>query len=166
MKINRVKIALNNNAAFLIVMLLLSCSSIFAQKTDTSKFSVRPKAKAFSRIPVIKGSVQPYKPSYNIYSSTDAHAKSSVKEKSGKTLTVLKIYPNPAFETLNLELNELKDEEVGILIFNEIGQIVLRENVVPGDSLKKIDVSALQSGLYMLEVKSKSKIVRYKVVKI
>jgi hypothetical protein len=32
--------------------------------------------------------------------------------------------------------------------------------------LKKIDVSALQSGLYMLEVKSKSKIVRYKVVKI
>jgi hypothetical protein len=78
----------------------------------------------------------------------------------------MKIYPNPAFETLNLELNELKDEEVGILIFNEIGQIVLRENVVPGDSLKKIDVSALQSGLYMLEVKSKSKIVRYKVVKI
>jgi hypothetical protein len=78
----------------------------------------------------------------------------------------MKIYPNPAFETLNLELNELKDEEVGILIFNEIGQIVLRENVVPGDSLKKIDVSALQSGLYMLEVKSKSKIVRYKLVKI
>jgi hypothetical protein len=51
-------------------------------------------------------------------------------------------------------------------MFNEIGQVVLQANFVFGDSLKKIDVSTLQSGLYVLEVKSKSKVGRYKVVKI
>jgi hypothetical protein len=78
----------------------------------------------------------------------------------------LNIYPNPTFETLNLDLEDFSDENVNIRIFNEIGQVVLQANFVSGDSLKKIDVSTLQSGLYVLEVKSKSKVGRFKVVKI
>jgi len=78
----------------------------------------------------------------------------------------LSIYPNPTFETLNLDLEDFRDENVNIQMFNEIGQVVLQANFVSGDSLKKIDISALQSGLYVLEVKSKSKVGRYKFVKI
>jgi hypothetical protein len=78
----------------------------------------------------------------------------------------LSIYPNPTFETLNLVLEDFMNENVNIQMFNEIGQVVLQANFVSGDSLKKIDVSTLQSGLYVLEVKSKSKVGRFKVVKI
>jgi hypothetical protein len=78
----------------------------------------------------------------------------------------LSIYPNPTFETLNLDLEGFSYENVNFRIFNEIGQVVLQANFVSGDSLKKIDVSTLQSGLYVLEVKSRSKVGRFKVVKI
>lgn len=156
MEIKRVKIALNKNAAYLIVMLLLSCSSIFAQKADTSKFSVRPKAKAFSRIPIIKGSVQPYKPSYNIYSSTAAHNKPDVKEKGGKTLTVLKIYPNPVVEQLNINLRLEKETSLSIKITDLLGNEVVtlaNERIQHGEHTKTYNIPAkLNAGIYFLRI--------------
>lgn len=93
MKTHGVKIALNLNIACLIAMLLLMCSVVFAQKVDTSRISLRPKTKPAAKFPVIKGSVQPYKPNvYNYLPSVvpTSSTKAPTKEKAKRTLLSLK----------------------------------------------------------------------------
>ena len=158
MKINSIKIALQSNVAFLTVMLSLLCLSVFAQKTDTSRISLRPKVKAISRIPVIKGSVQSYKPNYNIYSSasSDTPVKSIGKEKSEKTLTVLKIYPNPVVEQVNVNLRLEKETSLSIKITDLLGNEVVtlaNERIQQGEHTKTYSIpSKLNAGIYFLRI--------------
>ena len=156
MKINRVKIALGSNAASLLVMLSLICTSVLAQKVDTTKYSARPKVKVVSRVPVIKGSVQSYRPSYNIYSSTENNTKPTTKEKNEKTLTVLKIYPNPVVEQLNINLRLEKETSLSIKITDLLGNEVVtlaNERVQHGEHTKTYNVpTKLNAGIYFLRI--------------
>ena len=157
MKINRGKIALRSNALYLTVMLLTICASVFAQKADTSRFSARPKAKVISRVPVIKGSVQSYKPSYNVYSTaSDTHTKPAVKEKNERTLTVLKIYPNPVVEQININLRLEKETSLSIKITDLLGNEVVtlaNERIQQGEHTKTYSVPAkLNAGIYFLRI--------------
>ncbi|WP_240775072.1 T9SS type A sorting domain-containing protein [Pedobacter xixiisoli] len=137
-------------------MLSLICISVFAQKADTTKFSARPKAKAISRIPVIKGSVQSYKPSYNIYSTSDTHTKPAAKEKNERTLTVLKIYPNPVVEQININLRLEKETSLSIKITDLLGNEVVtlaNERIQLGEHTKTYSVPAkLNAGIYFLRI--------------
>jgi len=156
MKINSIKIALHSNVAFLTVMLSLLCLSVFAQKTDTSRISLRPKVKAISRIPVIKGSVQSYKPNYNVYASGDTQVKAIGKEKSEKTLTVLKVYPNPVVEQVNVNLRLEKETSLSIKITDLLGNEVVtlaNERIQQGEHTKTYSVpSKLNAGIYFLRI--------------
>lgn len=153
MKIKRIKIALRSNVLYLTVILLTLCASVFAQKADTSRFSVRPKAKAISRVPVIKGSVQSYRPSYNIYSSTDNHTKTTTK---AKTLTVLKIYPNPVVEQLNINLRLDKETSLSIKVTDLLGNDIVtlaNERIQQGEHTKTYSMPAkLNAGIYFLRI--------------
>lgn len=58
------------------------------------------------------------------------------------------IYPNPAFHTINIEsYAEIKQ----ILIYNQIGQLIAKKE----NTSKNIDISALPSGIYTIEVTQK-----------
>jgi hypothetical protein len=69
----------------------------------------------------------------------------------------LKIYPNPANNTLFIE-DYLPDTE--FVIYNAHG-----EKVESGRSTKTIDISLLKSGLFFIEISTKSKILRARFIK-
>lgn len=158
MKVNRVKIALKSNTACLMVMLLLMCTSVFAQKIDSNIISYKPKAKVVSKIPVIKGSVQPYKMNVNGYANTNnsSNASANGKEKSGKTLVILKIYPNPVVEQLNINLRLEKETNLSIKITDLLGNEIVtltNERTAQGEHTKTFNVpSKLNSGIYFLRI--------------
>lgn len=154
MKINRVKIALRSNFTYLTAMLVLICTSVFAQKADSTIISYKPKAKVVSKVPVIKGSVQPYK--INVYPYTSSNHNGNTKEKSGKTLTILKIYPNPVVEQLNINLRLEKETMLSIKITDLLGNEIVtlaNEKSAQGEHTKTYNVpSKLNTGIYFLRI--------------
>lgn len=159
MKENRVKIALKSNTAYFTVMLMLICSTVFAQKIDTNKISLKPKTKAVSKIPVIKGSVQPYKPNYSNISTANMannNIVSNGKEKSGKTLVILKIYPNPVVEQLNINFRLEKETNLSIKITDLLGNEIVtlaNEKITHGEQTRTFNMpSKLNSGIYFLRI--------------
>ncbi|WP_343533071.1 T9SS type A sorting domain-containing protein [Pedobacter sp.] len=159
MKTNRVKIALNFNIACLTAMLLLICSVVFAQKVDTSRISLKLKAKPSNRFPVIKGSVQPYRPNvYNYLPSVNpvVNANTTNREKSEKNLTILKIYPNPVVEQLNINLRLEKETSISIKITDLLGNDIVtlsNERLPHGEHTKTYNMpSKLNAGIYFLRI--------------
>ncbi|MGE6221287.1 T9SS type A sorting domain-containing protein [Nubsella zeaxanthinifaciens] len=155
MKTTARKIALKSHLAYLIVMLVFGCLSVFGQKIDSNKIWLKPKAKVVSRIPVIKGSVQPYRPSYNVLSSNSSNGEAP-REKNGKTLTILKIYPNPVVEQLNINLKLEKETNLSIkitdLLGNEIATLA-NEKMPHGEHTKTYNMPAkLNAGIYFLRI--------------
>ena len=63
--------------------------------------------------------------------------------------TAMSIYPNPAKHTLNISLVEGTGKDY--VIYNVMGQIVGK-----GTYTESLDVSTLQSGVYMLEINTDS----------
>ena len=159
MKAHRVKIALNFNTACLTAMLLLMCSVVFAQKADSSRISLRPKAKPINKFPVIKGSVEPYKASVYNYLPSVIPANSSnalAKEKSEKNLTILKIYPNPVVEQLNINLRLEKATNISIKITDLLGNDIVtlaNERLPHGEHTKTYNMpSKIHAGIYFLRI--------------
>ena len=70
------------------------------------------------------------------------------------------LYPNPANDIINIKSQEIVDE---ITIYNLLGQEVVR--VIPNAIQSQIDIAALEVGVYIVKVKTGSKIGSYKIVK-
>ncbi len=60
----------------------------------------------------------------------------------------IKIYPNPAHSFLNVET----EQAIGLKIYNETGQLVYETDSLIGE--KKLDISALKSGIYVIKYSS------------
>ena len=69
------------------------------------------------------------------------------------------IYPNPANTHLNIKFHEVIKE---VIVYNLIGQEVVK-HLVMSDTVT-IDVSAIQSSIYTLQIKSDSKISNHKII--
>jgi predicted outer membrane repeat protein len=78
------------------------------------------------------------------------------RNKACAELSYLSVYPNPAMnESVNLEFSEIeKGEEVSIQVYNNIGQLQLNNTFVADDNIqqKPLDISTLQSGVYIIKV--------------
>jgi len=73
---------------------------------------------------------------------------------------VIKVYPNPTVNTVNIENNETIDE---VLMFDIVGKKVYHKK---GDSnIMKIDVSTFAAGTYILRVNIGSKTEIFKIIK-
>lgn len=157
MGIKRTNTALKIYTTYLTVMLVFVCTAIFAQKIDTTRISLKPKAKVVSRVPQIKANIQPYKPNtYNYYPATSAATSSASDKKSEKTLTILKIYPNPVVEQLNINLRLEREANLSIkitdLLGNEIVTLV-NEKAPHGEQTRTFNMpSKINAGIYFLRI--------------
>lgn len=68
------------------------------------------------------------------------------------TAPVYKMYPNPANETLNLELVDLNEKGVDVTIENIVGQIVYAAHLDNNSST--INLKLFEKGLYLINVKN------------
>lgn len=65
----------------------------------------------------------------------------------------IKLYPNPVFDELTIELTNLNVETIDVCIYNSIG--ILVKNYAGKSNLKEtIDVSDLDNGIYLVRVKN------------
>lgn len=74
-----------------------------------------------------------------------------------KTSTASKIfvYPNPAIEKLNININLPTTSDVKITLFNSIGNIISQTELKDKRQvLKTLDVGDIKRGIYFLEIKS------------
>ena len=71
------------------------------------------------------------------------------------------IYPNPASEVINIDLNLATDAEVAVEVVNTIGQVVLSKDATEmfaGENNLRLDVSGLESGIHLVNIVSGDKV--------
>ncbi|MEI6753631.1 MAG: carbohydrate-binding protein [Paludibacter sp.] len=77
---------------------------------------------------------------------------------------LIKIYPNPAFDYVNIELNhECVDEPVKATLLSSNGQIVFQK-IIRHSSSYKLSTNYFAKGIYLLEVFTGKQIIRKKLI--
>ena len=66
----------------------------------------------------------------------------------------LVIYPNPTSDKININKN------IDITVLNYVGDIVISKN-----NINVLDVTSLSSGMYMLIIKYRNKIINKRIIK-
>ena len=71
-------------------------------------------------------------------------------------MTTTRVYPNPATDVLNIEVNASQASEMSISVYNIMGQNVMNQNVniTTGMNTRNINISDLNSGIYFVTVKA------------
>ncbi len=71
---------------------------------------------------------------------------------SNNSYLKLKVYPNPAKQNINLEINSKSNTSAFIIIYDLSGRLVLKENkmITQGLNTLKLDVSSLHKGTYLI----------------
>ncbi|HEY0175001.1 MAG TPA: T9SS type A sorting domain-containing protein [Pedobacter sp.] len=142
---------------YLICILCISvfCStSVFAQRSDSTT-----RYKRIIKTPQIKGDVPSYKPNYNTGSSFTPYNNALSHNKPGsgkpdKILSVLRIYPNPVDDQINLILRLERESNISIKIMDLLGNEVVtlsNERLSAGEQTKTFTIpNKLNSGIYFL----------------
>jgi hypothetical protein len=74
----------------------------------------------------------------------------------------IRVYPNPVKNYLNIDLRSKTGQESEIEILDMTGRSVLSETI---NYFDKIDLSSLENGIYILQVKNKDKVFSKKIIK-
>ncbi len=151
----KLKISLSWNILCIICMMVLVGPAAFAQQIDTTKLSIKPKAKVASKAPQIKTNIPNYKPSSINYSPSGSTATVN-NAKPGKMLTVLKVYPNPVSDQININLRLDREVILNVTITDLLGNTVVtlaNERSAAGELTKTYAVpNKLNAGMYFLRV--------------
>ncbi len=83
---------------------------------------------------------------------------SSVPEYMERKGLKLLVYPNPAWEKLNVVLDKARDEPIRIEVYNYAGSQVMNLEVEPGITFTQLDVSSLPDGFYILRAVGKNRV--------
>ena len=64
------------------------------------------------------------------------------------------MFPNPAKEILNLQLNSDNNQETKIIIYDYIGRLMIEKNisVIDGNITQQLDISKFTNGFYFLRL--------------
>jgi serine protease len=74
----------------------------------------------------------------------------------------IKIYPIPADKTLTIEFQQLSTDDIDIEIFNAVGQsMIKKEKLKISNNRIVLDVAALESGLYYIQIKNTNSTLRF-----
>lgn len=97
-------------------------------------------------------------------SSSETFVWIGIEEQFYSKNDLFRIYPNPAAETVKVEMdNYTYDGESTIIVYDIVGKEVLRENAFAGYS-GSIDVSGLPNGMYSLSIVNKDFISSQKLI--
>ncbi|MFC3562385.1 T9SS type A sorting domain-containing protein [Pedobacter jamesrossensis] len=156
------KITLLLKLACIFCIAMFCAANSWAQQTDSIRLSLKTRAKKASKIPEIKANIQPYKPLYtsvnggSMFSPYSATNKSTTLATKDKLLTIVKIYPNPVEDQLNIILSLNRDTPVNIKIIDLLGNEVVtlsNERLNAGEQTKSFAIpSRLNAGIYFLKV--------------
>lgn len=75
----------------------------------------------------------------------------------------LKLYPNPVTTTDNITVSSPLNMTAEVSIYNLLGKLVLKDNVVNKYS-KEINISALENGMYLMQLKIDNGIITKKII--
>jgi hypothetical protein len=76
---------------------------------------------------------------------------SAVKKTVADKNFAIDVYPNPARNMVTVSFSSTQNKSVRFNLYNTVGQLLLSSSA-KGFSVKQIDISALSSGLYFLEI--------------
>lgn len=154
-----------NTIIVCIFCVVLGCGlNSWSQQPDSVKISWKTLTRKASRIPEIKANIQPYHPFYSSisgYSFLNGYSASAkqtaVPAGRDKLLTILKIYPNPVEDQLNLVLAIGKENTlVTIKILDLLGNEVVtlsNEKLPAGEQTKTFPIpTRMKAGIYFLKI--------------
>lgn len=76
-----------------------------------------------------------------------------------------KLYPNPASDALNLDLEAISDHEVQINIYDQVGNLIISRALrVSGALSEQLNISDLAAGVYLFTMEGEQVNIRQKVV--
>ncbi|MFC4211440.1 T9SS type A sorting domain-containing protein [Pedobacter lithocola] len=143
-------------------MLFFSGLSSWAQQSDSIRISLKTRPKKVSKVPEIKANIQPYRPLHMSVNggsmfSTYSAAKSTTVSAKDKLLNIVKIYPNPVEDQLNIILSIGRDgTQTTIKIIDLLGNEVVtlsNERLNAGEQTKTFTIpSRINAGIYFLRV--------------
>lgn len=76
---------------------------------------------------------------------------------------LIKVYPNPVKEKINIEFSVAEIRETKLSIVNALGQVIYTRNAA--NQLEEIDLTIFKSGLYFLKIQSNSEQKVFKIIK-
>lgn len=150
-------------ACILCIALLCNVNS-WAQQADSIHISLKNRVKKTSRVPEIKANIQPYRPLFGtlgtsgMFNTYSGSAKpTNIAATKDKLLTIVKIYPNPVEDQLNIILSIGKDgTQTTVKIIDLLGNEVVtlaNERLNAGEQTRTFNIpSRLNAGIYFLRV--------------
>jgi len=104
----------------------------------------------------------------SVFFDPDMHilsAKNKVMDENSylRSLENMVIYPNPANDLINVEINDLTNYPKTVELYNVLGQKLL--NFTPAENKFSVPLSAVSSGTYYLKIISGNKVYTQKLVK-
>jgi len=157
------KITLLTKLACTLCIVLLCSVNSWSQQADSIHISLKSRTKKTSRIPEIKANITPYKPLFmtaggsGIFSTYSTVPKTATVVPKDKLLSIIKIYPNPVEEQLNVILAIGKDGTLTTikiidLLGNEVATL-LNERLNAGEHARNFVVpNRINPGIYFLRV--------------
>jgi len=96
----------------------------------------------------------------NVY--IGVHQAVSIDEKIGENDFL--IYPNPAKDQLNIESLNRSENRIELLVYNQLGKLVLQDKIIMGTDIKELNVSDLNAGVYQLKIIDATQISNYRFI--
>jgi translation elongation factor EF-1alpha len=75
----------------------------------------------------------------------------------------IKIYPNPAQDFINIEVENISTSDFNILIINNLGQVVQQDRLT--QNVQQIPVNHLPKGIYTLQIRNEETVYVKRFVK-
>lgn len=150
------KITLLRHVFCIMCIGVFGSANVLAQRSDSIYYS--NKSKKVNNTPQIKTNIQPYRPVFGfIPFSTFLFGPSKASlTKQDKILTVLKVYPNPIDDQINVTLKLERETILSIKIMDLLGNEVItlsNERYPSGEITKSFNIpNRLNSGIYFLRI--------------
>jgi len=102
--------------------------------------------------------------SYNTGKLPDGNSFFGINEQSKDPSNILKIYPNPTGNLINIMFDKPVNEKVRVQIINTSGMNVYSSDLISAGKKIQLDVSSFPSGIYIINVQAKDFTVNGKAI--